>query len=1236
MKKTIIVLMILLVGLFIGCTNDDLVGDAAEALAEGKYKILRTDLSGHEGSSVVIDLIAELNAGYGAETMDFSERNTYARTIGVLFTDGPEISEVPITPPSVGVKVESRSEKIWAVGVTNEDLLAGVEYLAYNLDYLATNDVCKLIINGVTTDCPTIACYMNSDCGNSSASRYCDGSMAVISSEMHNCTNPGTVNSQCVGGGSGSSTPCSVACNNGHCVDSNTFAIVLGETELATVGSVELEMSVVNFTPSYAMLNINGESKGVAQSDTVNVGGVEVFVVMLDNINEAVVFDVNVDERVMPNPVLHYPFNGDVKDASGNDNGATNFGAILTSDRNGNSNSAYYFDGNDYMTFAVDSLPSGLEARSMCAWAKTDTIASGYKWIVAYGTGSANKAMFIGKSGTDALNGGGYGNDLTSSGFWKVGEWDHICLTYDGTTANLYANGDLIKSSPRSWNLVKNIGRIGRQVNPYNEYWKGSIDDVRIYNTALTQSEIQNIMGGSPAPIEEPNALVAHYELNGGAQDSSGKNNHGTLSGAVSSSDRFGNSNNALSFDGIDDKIVLPSIPALSSEKITISAWMQVDSFPETFTDYAPIVTQYNSNDDGYYLYVKYNRKPSFYIGCGTYLDVESNSSIESGKWYHITGVHDGSTIKIYVDGVLKNTASASGCSGVVEDAYIGFDDVYNDSFAGKIDEVMIHNYALTANEIQTIMGDMPEEPVCIGAPGYEHICMEVTEPNAPTALNEGDLYQIQWVQRGVDYDSVSIGYKRGSSSLEWIEFDTPTVAGQVAQTYLWNVTGLVPAAYGVNLTIYVTGTNGSIGHSVDDESDASVVVSRPTVACYNNSDCTFVRDPLSYCNGTNKEYFPASQACVNPGTVDSTCAFVRETTVCENGCEAGECIEKNLCTGDMAQDIYSAGGITYDGVNYTDSCEEGNHSEYYCNPNDEMTVTNTSCTCAADGLRCIEPTPGTVSATNAVDFRNEIVLENNTDVVKQVIGKTATIDSWAAVEVAGNAELNMYSTITDTDCSGNRIFIGGNCVNDCSAEVLGLSPDPATCAAEFEAAYGQGAIVFVDGSLGKSVVIAGKTADDTMTIASAFKTGAGMGDWVVDSVIPVTTTSEQATTTTEEATTTLAPTCGNGIIEGTEECDDGNTEVTDGCNTNCVLLKIHGPWVPSKQSYDVYVGDVAQITSTYGNPGFDYYCGDGGDLTKRTIYGTINCVYSTSGFKTVEIRHNNATIVGTNFSVLN
>jgi concanavalin A-like lectin/glucanase superfamily protein len=202
------------------------------------------------------------------------------------------------------------------------------------------------------------------------------------------------------------------------------------------------------------------------------------------------------------NLVAHYALDGDATDGSGN-------GADGTAEGNpsyaaGVDGQAVLLDGvGDYLDFGSPAnWPAGTSARTMTAWAKTSSLDAGWRWIAAYGTGSTGQAMFVGMNGTD-LYGGGYGDDVMTGNFWVVDEWHHIGLTYDGITARLFADGIEVASGEKTWDLVLNRAHIGRQVNDVAEFWDGAVDEVRIYDGALSAEEIA-WLAGRRVPVHKP------------------------------------------------------------------------------------------------------------------------------------------------------------------------------------------------------------------------------------------------------------------------------------------------------------------------------------------------------------------------------------------------------------------------------------------------------------------------------------------------------------------------------------------------------------------------------------------------------------------------------------------------------------------------------------------------------------------------------------------------------------
>ena len=211
--------------------------------------------------------------------------------------------------------------------------------------------------------------------------------------------------------------------------------------------------------------------------------------------------------------VAYYPFTGNAGDSSGNNNHGTVNGATLTTDRFGNANKAYSFDGvNNFIQAVVQNLPLNNSARSFSAYIYTSLLQDAFGTIVSYGEGvgvaNAGKLndVFVGTTTNRvylANNEIGTYTDLTNS---IVNSWKHIVITYDGVNLSnikIYVDGQLqISTRFNSFNLTQLITTnsnlfIGKTSQTYapngqstNYRFKGKLDDIRIYNRVLTQDEI--------------------------------------------------------------------------------------------------------------------------------------------------------------------------------------------------------------------------------------------------------------------------------------------------------------------------------------------------------------------------------------------------------------------------------------------------------------------------------------------------------------------------------------------------------------------------------------------------------------------------------------------------------------------------------------------------------------------------------------------------------------------------
>lgn len=196
-----------------------------------------------------------------------------------------------------------------------------------------------------------------------------------------------------------------------------------------------------------------------------------------------------------------------------------------------------------------------------------------------------------------------------------------------------------------------------------------------------------------------PAVLVGHWKLDGNAQDSSGNANNGTLVGSPvwATAGRIGG---ALTLDGIDDYVNCGNGESLNiTDTITLAAWVKTDDSGNS--EHNPYVVK---GDQSYALKHNSGNTLEFFIYDGGWYAVNSEvlTADFNGAWHHVAGTYDGVQLKLYLDGVLVNSALHTGAiSSTTYDVNIGRDAQNTDRlYDGLIDDVRIYHGVLPTSEI--------------------------------------------------------------------------------------------------------------------------------------------------------------------------------------------------------------------------------------------------------------------------------------------------------------------------------------------------------------------------------------------------------------------------------------------------------------------------------------------------------------------------------------------------------
>jgi hypothetical protein len=209
---------------------------------------------------------------------------------------------------------------------------------------------------------------------------------------------------------------------------------------------------------------------------------------------------VTVSNAAGAGPVAAYGFEetsgSSTNDQTSNNNDGTLSGPTRTAGRYGN---GLQFDGNNDLVAVNDSNSLDLtNGMTLEAWVRPSNAPSGFRTIINKRRGSSSYAYQLTAASTTSnrpgtriyVNNGS--RDLTGGTQLTANTWVHLAATYDGATQRLFVNGVEVANRAQTGSITTTTDslRIGTN-NASSEFFAGTIDEVRIYNRALSAAEIQ-------------------------------------------------------------------------------------------------------------------------------------------------------------------------------------------------------------------------------------------------------------------------------------------------------------------------------------------------------------------------------------------------------------------------------------------------------------------------------------------------------------------------------------------------------------------------------------------------------------------------------------------------------------------------------------------------------------------------------------------------------------------------
>ena len=407
------------------------------------------------------------------------------------------------------------------------------------------------------------------------------------------------------------------------------------------------------------------------------------------------------------------------------------------------------------ITYSQQVVPTG--ATSVSFWYNSSGTTQ-VNYLMGGGVNTASKGITVGYNGSTnqffgivAKGVASLAGVVVSSTYSNTG-WYNIVFVWDGTTSTnamkLYINGvldgentsDTSAASIGSYSSF-NIGGVS------GTYSQGSIDQVRIFNTALSAVAVtslynETVATASNSYINVP-SCIAYYKMSD-ATDETGSYDGTPSNVNFNVAGKFGN---AGSFNGSSSRITLPNgiTSAMGVNDFSFSYWINLNSVDASLDDY-----HLSFRNDIYAVMFnnRVDRKLRFIVRSsgGAFTYPNTNYIVPLSEWINVTFVKSSTTgIEIFVNGVSKYTDSSytGNISGNSQSNQIGAIDT--NGIDAKIDQVRIFNRAITATEVETLYDEVQCIPTIVPTDNFNTVIYSGN--NTAKTVSVGFAPDLVWIK---------------------------------------------------------------------------------------------------------------------------------------------------------------------------------------------------------------------------------------------------------------------------------------------------------------------------------------------------------------------------------------------------------------------------------------------------------------------------------------------------------
>ena len=374
---------------------------------------------------------------------------------------------------------------------------------------------------------------------------------------------------------------------------------------------------------------------------------------------------------------------------------------------------------NDYISTPLFNLTSPI---TVSAWAKNvvddSPVFSASGPEVSYGNNEVIH-YFSGKSILVA------GNPTAGKYFQfpqlNLNQWLNLVMTRDASNnMSIYLNGIGSTSNTQSYSNILQMNQIGRYsafTNIYNV--KGSIGEVKIYNRALSASEVlQNFNASRKKYLPEENIIknglvlsidsanyLSYVGTSNTAYDLSGFGNTATL---INGTGFTGTNGGAFLFDGTNDYISMGTASSVKPTQLSFACFFKINAI----TSVNVIAGKQGvGNGAASYAVVVQNGQLHFRISNSSGAEYNASTAFSNTSTYnYAVGTYDGSNLRLYLNGASVGSSSVA-ITIAYSDSYPLLMGYYANSIATNmsIGSLKLYNRPLSATEIQQNFNAMRE-----------------------------------------------------------------------------------------------------------------------------------------------------------------------------------------------------------------------------------------------------------------------------------------------------------------------------------------------------------------------------------------------------------------------------------------------------------------------------------------------------------------------------------------------